>query len=129
MGEDPHTRGGLVDVDLLLGRQDHPDTFDPSAKVLSDLVHEGIHSVRGADDFHRQIRHHFPGLSAWHTLLPRPAVIRHKGHVRAALALEYGAEIKQHLLHSMAQLVLSRKASEIFCERRGQPYVIRTHRG
>src|SRR5918911_4951101 len=99
---------------MLLGREDDPDALNTSAKVLIDLVHEVIRSIRRADDFHSQIRHYIPGFSARHALLWWPALVRHKGHIWAALALHRGTEIKQHLLHSSTQVVLSSKASERF---------------
>src|SRR4029450_7032468 len=114
---------------MLLGREDDPDALHTSTKILSDLVHEVIRSVCRADDFYSQVRHHIPGFRTWPTLLWLPAVVQHKGHIWAPLALYCGAKIEQHLLHSATQVVLSSKASEHFRERRSQPHFIRTHRG
>src|SRR5438874_2243448 len=116
-------------MDLLLRRKDDPDAFDTSTQVFRHLIHEILRSVGGADDFHHQVWHHLPGLGAWHTLLRRPAVIGHKGRIRAALASYCGAQIKEHLLHTSTQSVLSGKASEIICKYRRKPYFICTHWG
>ena len=78
-GQDAHLGGRIVDIDLFPGRQADPDAFDTSTKVLSDLVHNVIYSIRRTDHFNHQVRNYFPGLSARHTTLPWPAVMRDKG--------------------------------------------------
>src|SRR5262249_2672142 len=107
--------------------KDDPDAFNANTKVLGNLVQNIVPLVRGADHFHYQVRYHLPGLSMWHRTLSRPALVRHKSHIRAAFPFHYRREIKQQLLHDPAQLMLSDKVREISCQYCREPYFMCTH--